>query len=50
MSQDQDESVLIAVKALDDMRHATLIRSPTLHPPSLNCAYISHCLTLYAVS
>ena len=43
--QDQDESVLIAVKALGDMRNATLIRSPTLHPPSLSCAYISHCLT-----
>ena len=43
-TQDQDESVLIAVKALGDMRNATL-RSPTLHPPSLNCAYISRCLT-----
>lgn len=42
LAQDQDESVLIAVKALGDMRNATIIRSPTLHPPSLSCAYISH--------
>ncbi|KAH9072291.1 Opi1-domain-containing protein [Lactarius deliciosus] len=34
--QDQDESVLIAVKALGDMRNATVLRSPTLHPPSLS--------------
>ena len=43
--QDQDESVLIAVKALGDMRNGTVVLSPTLHPPSLSCAYISHHLT-----
>lgn len=42
VTNDQDESVLIAVKALGDMRNATVLRSPTLHPPSLSCAYISH--------
>ncbi|KAH9066524.1 Opi1-domain-containing protein [Lactarius vividus] len=34
--QDQDENVLIAVKALGDMRNATVLHSPTLHPPSLS--------------
>ncbi|KAI9464476.1 Opi1-domain-containing protein [Lactarius psammicola] len=45
LGQDQDESVLIAVKALGDMRNAAVLHSPTLHPPSLSCAYISHRLT-----
>jgi hypothetical protein len=50
LAQDQDESILIAAKALGDMRNAALIHSPTLHPPSLSCAYLSpltpHVLTL----
>jgi hypothetical protein len=36
LARDQDESILIAAKALGDMRNATLIHSPTLHPPSLS--------------
>ena len=47
LAQDQDESELIAAKVLGDMRNATLIRSPNLHPPSISCAYIPVSLTSY---
>lgn len=49
-AQDQDESVLIAVKALGDMRNATLIRSPTLHPPSLSSSQPTPALSMASSS
>ena len=50
LAQDQDENELIAAKVLGDMRNATLIRSPTLHPPSISCAYIPSSLTSHTHS